>query len=108
MHMLAELLICGNAYSLYDLPLIFSAQAIASNLSYPTGVVKHVAVDGVDGDVDNTLCAADLVIYGSFLEEQSFPEILMKAMWLGKPIAAPDLAIIRKYVCFLSSRSTPI
>lgn len=59
--------------------------------------MKHLAVDG---DAGSVLSAADLVIYGSFLEEQSFPEILMKAMCIGKPIVAPDLSMIRKYVCF--------
>jgi hypothetical protein len=70
-------------------------QAIAANLSYPRGTVKHFAVDD---DVGSPLGAADLVIYGSFLEEQSFPEILVKAMSIGKPIITPDLSMIRKYV----------
>ena len=70
-------------------------QAIAVNLSYPRGTVKHFAVDD---DVGSLLRAADLVIYGSFLEEQSFPEILVKAMSIGKPIITPDLSMIRKYV----------
>lgn len=60
-------------------------------------MVKHVAVDG---DVDGVLSMTDLVIYGSFLEEPSFPEILIKAMSHGKPIVAPDLSNIRKYVSF--------
>lgn len=59
--------------------------------------MKHVPVD-TDSDV--ALSMADLVIYGSFLEEQSFPQILVKAMGMGKPIIAPDLSIIRKHVCF--------
>lgn len=58
--------------------------------------MKHVSVAG---NVDKILESSDLVIYGSFLEEQSFPEILMKAMSLGKPIVAPDLFNIRKHVC---------
>jgi glycosyltransferase involved in cell wall biosynthesis len=71
------------------------SQAIAVNLSYPRGTVKHFAVDG---DVSSALSAVDLVIYGSFLEEQSFPEILVRAMSIGKPIIAPDLSMIGKYV----------
>lgn len=71
------------------------SQAVAVNLSYPRGTVKHFAVDG---DVSSALSAVDLVIYGSFLEEQSFPEILVKAMSIGKPIIAPDLSMIGKYV----------
>ena len=77
--------------------LSFYSQAIAVNLHYPRGAVKHIAIDG---DVGSFLNAADIVIYGSFHEEQSFPEILMKAMCIGKPIIAPDLSLIRKYVCF--------
>ncbi|XVF73098.1 hypothetical protein PTKIN_Ptkin12aG0173900 [Pterospermum kingtungense] len=72
-----------------------AVEGIALNLRYPSGVVKHVAVDE---DVDSVLSMTDLVIYGSFLEEPSFPEILIKAMSLGKPIIAPDLPNIRKYV----------
>ena len=48
--------------------------------------------------MSSALSAVDLVIYGSFLEEQSFPEILVKAMSIGKPIIAPDLSMIGKYV----------
>ncbi|XP_022757484.1 uncharacterized protein LOC111304797 [Durio zibethinus] len=72
-----------------------AVERIALNLRYPSGVVKHVAVDA---DVDSVLSMTDLVIYGSFLEEPSFPELLIKAMSLGKPIIAPDLSHIRKYV----------
>lgn len=60
--------------------------------------MKHIAIDV--GEADNVLAAADIVIYGSFLEEQSFPDILIKAMSFGKLIIAPDLSIIKKYVCF--------
>ena len=52
----------------------------------------------VDSDVSSALSAVDLVVYGSFLEEQSFPEILVTAMSIGKPIIAPDLSMIGKYV----------
>ncbi|KAE8679541.1 hypothetical protein F3Y22_tig00111398pilonHSYRG00095 [Hibiscus syriacus] len=72
-----------------------AVERIALNLRYPSGVVKHVAIDE---DVDSVLSMTDLVIYGSFHEESSFPEILMKAMSLGKPIIAPELSNIRKYV----------
>ncbi|XP_057462590.1 uncharacterized protein LOC130752763 isoform X4 [Actinidia eriantha] len=70
-----------------------AVEAIAINLSYPRNIVSHA----VDEDADNVLSMADLVIYGSFLEVQSFPDILMKAMCFGKPIIAPDLAMIKKY-----------
>lgn len=58
--------------------------------------MKHVPVDA---DSENALSMADLVIYGSCLEEQSFPKVLVKAMGMGKPIIAADLASIRKHVC---------
>ncbi|PHU29930.1 hypothetical protein BC332_02023 [Capsicum chinense] len=41
---------------------------------------------------------ADLVIYASLREEQSFPNTLLKAMCFGKPIVALDLPMIKKYV----------
>ncbi|XVF33239.1 hypothetical protein REPUB_Repub17cG0151700 [Reevesia pubescens] len=72
-----------------------AVERIALKLRYPSGVVKHVAVQE---DVNSVLSMTDLVIYGSFLEEPSFPDILIKAMCLGKPIIAPDLSNIRKYV----------
>ncbi|KAK1418660.1 hypothetical protein QVD17_27805 [Tagetes erecta] len=69
-------------------------EEIASSLNYPRGTVKHVAIDEETG----VLAITDLVLYGSFLEERSFPEILIKAMCLEKPIIAPDLTIIKKHV----------
>ncbi|MFS8027277.1 putative glycosyl transferase, family 1 [Helianthus anomalus] len=72
-------------------------EEIASNLNYPNGTVNHATVDD-DDDVYKILSIADLVIYGSFLEEQSFPDILVKAMCFEKPIIAPDLTVIKKYV----------
>ncbi|XP_076934702.1 uncharacterized protein LOC143601086 [Bidens hawaiensis] len=72
-------------------------EEIASNLNYPSGTVNHAAADE-DDDVHKILSIADLVIYGSFLEEQSFPDILIKAMCFEKPIIAPDLTVIKKYV----------
>lgn len=57
--------------------------------------MEHKAVDD---SAERFLSLADLVIYGSFLEEKSFPEILVKAMCFGKPVIAPNLAMISKYV----------
>lgn len=74
---------------------VLFAQMIATKLQYPIGTVKHISVDD---DVDGVLSMVDLVIYGSFYEEQSFPEILKRAMCLEKPIIAPDHALIKKYV----------
>ncbi|XP_076903465.1 uncharacterized protein LOC143558524 [Bidens hawaiensis] len=79
-----------------DLTSNYSAamEEIASNLNYPRGTVKHVAIN----EDTSVLDIADIVIYGSFLEEQSFPDILIKAMCLEKPIVAPELSIIKKHV----------
>lgn len=74
---------------------ILFPQMIATKLKYPFGTVKHISIDE---DVDGVLSMVDLVIYGSFYEEQSFPEILKRAMCLEKPIIAPDHALIKKYV----------
>lgn len=51
-----------------------------------------------DGNMNDIINAADIVLYGSFLEEQSFPTVLMRAMSLGKLVVAPDLGMISKYV----------
>ncbi|XP_073281793.1 uncharacterized protein [Primulina huaijiensis] len=72
-----------------------AVETIALSLRYPKDTVKHVSINQ---EIDNIISDADLVIYGSFREEQSFPEILLKAMSFEKPIIAPDLSMIRKYV----------
>ncbi|MED6112412.1 hypothetical protein PIB30_061490 [Stylosanthes scabra] len=70
-------------------------ETMASSLKYPRGIIQHITRDS---NVDSVLGTSDVVIYGSFLEEQSFPEILVKAMCFEKPIIAPDIPMIRKYV----------
>jgi glycosyltransferase involved in cell wall biosynthesis len=70
-------------------------EAISINLKYPKGIVRHLNVDETSNFV---LKAADLVVYGSLVEEQIFPDILIKAMCFGKPVVAPDLSMITKYV----------
>lgn len=78
-------------------------QTIALNLKYPNETVKLVAVDE---NVDAVLSTTDLVIYGSFLEEHTFPGVLLKAMCFGKPIIAPNLPMIQKYVGIYIMRSS--
>ncbi|KAH6786132.1 hypothetical protein C2S51_038587 [Perilla frutescens var. frutescens] len=85
------LILAGDSTSNYS----NAVETIALNLKYPNGTVQHVAVDENAVTVLNT---ADIVIYGSFLEEHTFPDILLKAMCFGKPIIAPDLPMTRKYV----------
>ncbi|GAV75395.1 Glycos_transf_1 domain-containing protein [Cephalotus follicularis] len=88
---LKVLVLSGDSTGNYSV----AVEAIARNLKYPRGTVKFISVD-VDANI--FLSTADAVIYGSFLEEKSFPQFLIKAMCFGKPIIAPDLSIIRKYV----------
>ncbi|KAE9595449.1 hypothetical protein Lal_00031236 [Lupinus albus] len=70
-------------------------ETMARSLKYPRGIIEHIAGDL---NADSVIGTADVVIYGSILEEPSFPEILMKAMCFEKPIIAPDIPMIRKYV----------
>ncbi|KAL0347757.1 UNVERIFIED_CONTAM: hypothetical protein Scaly_1791700 [Sesamum calycinum] len=85
------IILAGDSTSNYS----SSVETIADKLGYRTGIVKHVAGDE---NTDTVISTADLVIYGSFLEEHSFPDTLLKAMCFEKPIIAPDLPTIRKYV----------
>ncbi|XP_008791488.1 uncharacterized protein LOC103708367 [Phoenix dactylifera] len=84
-------ILTGNSTSAYKMAL----ETIALEVGYPRGIVEHVVFDE---DMNSFLGIADLVIYGSFLEEQSFPKVLMQAMNLGKLVIAPDLGMIRRYV----------
>ena len=74
---------------------------MASNVGFSKGAVEHVAVE----DTDNLLGIANLVIYGSCLDEQSFPSVLVQAMILEKLVIAPDLGMITKYVCHKTSHA---
>ncbi|KAK6920052.1 Glycosyl transferase, family 1, partial [Dillenia turbinata] len=70
-------------------------ETLAIKLRYPKGVVENIQIDEQS---ERILIAVDVVIYGSFLEEQLFPQNLLKSMCFGKPIIAPDLNMIKKYV----------
>ncbi|CAA0830660.1 glycosyl transferase family 1 protein [Striga hermonthica] len=70
-------------------------ETLSLKMGYPKETVMHVPVNE---NTDTVIRTAHLVIYGSFLDDHSFPNILLKAMCLGKPIIAPDLPTIRKYV----------
>ena len=70
-------------------------QELASHMGFPVDSVKHY---GADGDVNRVLLMADLVLYGSFQEEQSFPPLLVRAMSFEIPIIVPNLDIVTKYV----------
>lgn len=86
-----KLVIMSSNSSTYDMAL----QAIALRLGFPSNSVQHV---GVNRDVNIILSAADLVLYGSLREEQAFPAILLRAMSFEKPIIAPNLTMVQKYI----------
>ncbi|XP_021887787.1 uncharacterized protein LOC110807078 isoform X1 [Carica papaya] len=88
---LKVIVLTGDSTSNYSM----AVEAIAHKLRYPRGTVQHIAIDG---DLDWVLTVADIVIYGSFLEEQTFPDILARVMCFEKPIIAPDLSVIKKHV----------
>ncbi|KAA0057129.1 hypothetical protein IC582_005752 [Cucumis melo] len=68
---------------------------IASRLGLPDGSITHY---GLNGDVNNVLMMADIVLYGSSQEIQSFPPLLIRAMSFGIPIMVPDLPALRNYI----------
>lgn len=70
-------------------------QEIVSRLGLPDGSITHY---GLNGDVNNVLMMADIVLYGSSQEIQSFPPLLIRAMSFGIPIMVPDLPGLRNYV----------
>lgn len=86
-----KLVIMSSNSSTYDMAL----QAIALRLGFPSNSVQHV---GVNRDLNIILSAADLVLYGSLREEQAFPAILLRAMSFEKPIIAPNLTMVQKYI----------
>ncbi|XP_057873676.2 uncharacterized protein LOC131079678 isoform X2 [Cryptomeria japonica] len=81
----------NNLNSTYGVAL----QAIALQLGFPAGVVRYICSDD---DVNSIMSIADLVVYGSIHEEQAFPSVLLRAMSFKKPIIAPNLTVIQKYV----------
>ncbi|WOK91397.1 hypothetical protein Cni_G00088 [Canna indica] len=72
-----------------------SLEALAQAVGIANCIIENIIIDG---DTINLIDVADIVIYGSFLEEQSFPNVLMRAMSQGKLVVAPDLRMISKYV----------
>ncbi|PIA54895.1 hypothetical protein AQUCO_00901063v1 [Aquilegia coerulea] len=83
--------LCGNSTDGYNDAL----QEVASRLGLPDGSLVHY---GLDGDVNSALFMSDIVLHGSFQDEQGFPSLLIRAMSFGIPVVAPDLPIIKKYV----------
>ncbi|RZC70593.1 hypothetical protein C5167_033734 [Papaver somniferum] len=83
--------LCGNSTDGYNDAL----QDVASRLNLPRGSLMHY---GLDGDVNSVLLMADIVLHGSFQDEQGFPPLLIRAMSFEIPVIAPDLPIIKRYI----------
>ncbi|KAI3989621.1 hypothetical protein MKX01_036230, partial [Papaver californicum] len=83
--------LCGNSTDGYNDAL----QDVASRLNLPRGSLMHY---GLDGDVNSVLLMADIVLHGSFQDEQGFPPLLTRAMSFEIPVIAPDLPIIKRYI----------
>ncbi|CAN6846812.1 unnamed protein product [Brassica oleracea] len=53
---------------------------------------------GLNEDVNRVLLMADVLVYASYQEEQSFPSLVVRAMSFGIPIVTPDFPIMKKYM----------
>ncbi|KAK1283554.1 hypothetical protein QJS10_CPB21g00300 [Acorus calamus] len=83
------LFICGNADHGAAL------QIMASRVGLPNGSVFHYSFDD---DVNSILLMANIILYGSFQDEQGFSPLLVRAMCFEIPIVVPDLPTIREHV----------
>ncbi|XP_019054491.1 PREDICTED: uncharacterized protein LOC104604609 isoform X2 [Nelumbo nucifera] len=83
--------LCGNSSDGYNDAL----QEVSSHLGLPHDSLRHY---GIDGDANGAFLMSDIVLYGSFQDEQGFPPLLTRAMAFGIPVVAPDLPIIKRYV----------
>ncbi|XP_052187071.1 uncharacterized protein LOC127797913 [Diospyros lotus] len=85
------LFLCGNSSVGYNGAL----QEIATHLGVHQDSLSHY---GMDSDVNGLLLMADIVLYGSSQDVQSFPPLLTRAMSFGIPVIAPGCTVIKKYV----------
>ncbi|GAB4836335.1 hypothetical protein Ancab_001250 [Ancistrocladus abbreviatus] len=83
--------LCGNSTDGYTDVL----QEVATRLRVIPDSLRHY---GMNSDVNGVLFMADIVLYGSSQEEQSFPPLLVRAMSFGIPIIAPDLPVMQKHL----------
>ncbi|KAK1266144.1 hypothetical protein QJS04_geneDACA000237 [Acorus gramineus] len=81
--------ICGNDDHCDNL------QVMASRIGLPNETVFPYCLDG---DVNSILLMANIVLYGSFQDEQGFSPLLVRAMCFKIPIVVPDLPTIREHV----------
>lgn len=79
--------------------IINSHNASLKALSLKFGFMKeNIHLIGSNGDFSSIIGISDVVIYGSFIEEEYFPSILIQAMHTGKLVIAPNVNMITKYV----------
>ncbi|KAM1229921.1 hypothetical protein ACFX13_040892 [Malus domestica] len=71
--------LCGNSSDGYE---------ATSHMGLFQGSVRHY---GLNGDVNNVLLMADIVLYGS--TQDVFPPLLIRAMTFGIPVIAPDFVV---------------
>ncbi|KAL0680574.1 hypothetical protein Bca4012_047421 [Brassica carinata] len=72
-----------------------AVQEVASRLGLTQDTVQHF---GLNEDVNRVLLMADVLVYASSQEEQSFPSLVVRAMSFGIPIVTPDFPIMKKYM----------
>lgn len=72
-----------------------AVQEVASRLGMTQGTVRHF---GLNEDVNRVLLMADILVYASSQEEQSFPPLIVRAMSFGIPIITPDFPVMKKYM----------
>ncbi|KAG0459127.1 hypothetical protein HPP92_022255 [Vanilla planifolia] len=83
--------LCGNMTGSFDSDF----EELASRLGVPTGAIKHYSLDG---DVNGVIMMSDIVVYGSFEEEQNFPALVVRAMAFEIPVVVPNFTVITKHV----------
>jgi len=78
-----------------DVVVVLCLQVMAEHLGLENGTVRYV---GAGEDVTGMLWMSDVVVYGSFRDDQAFPPILSRAMSLERPVIAPNRSAIREQV----------
>lgn len=78
-----------------DIVLTLHHQVMAVHLGVENGTVRYVAAGE---DVMGMLWSSNVVVYGSFRDEQSFPPILSRAMSLHRLVVAPNRSTFRDQV----------
>ncbi|MQM02857.1 hypothetical protein Taro_035631 [Colocasia esculenta] len=89
---------CVAAMRLIGPQLVEFAKTNYLGKSLKVVVLTGNSTNGHSSAFQSIAYIADIVLYGSFHEEQSFPSLLVRAMSFGIPIIALDLAVIKKYV----------